>query len=1752
MPGDVNSSSDARVSIDRNTGVNINVGGNTSSSGGGFNGPVRIDRSGVEDSGGESYDGGSYGGDYGYGDGGGSGSSQAYLEAQAAQAAARQAALERAERQRNENLRRQNDAKIAKSARDAQQSRKQPTAKTPAAMKTSSAANAANAFNAIKQQAGKDKQQANLAVPTVSANDVASATSEGVTEERRTRKSSASNAVDAFNALKERSNKSQPSYSGERQEEKAKPKKQPKPRKSSEKALARKTDAMTEAINKSLEGKAEPQGGSSQRNRVTQLRLSPMERLDARDEYEKELLARNGNLTRDDIIDAREAYERELQDRYRMPSDYERPSLLSDDMADAQEAYARELSSQEGTNVGVVTTPSPSIQDTPWEQGSDVTGLSGDKAMIRRILSDESDRQSLNYDTIKETETEGEGNFDDQREGKFPKPEDVLDRESDESFVQRKFREARNAIYKRWVNPSLLRIESERVEKHTEVVKGKKRTYARLRYSDRVEKAIGSVRNLYNCSTYNVMQLVQLRGGIGVDSHGKIANVDPNEFRLTDDQFVELCRDIVESQMRNGNPLGPVRGVPGGSGVRDDTGRYVVVAKTRCFPLGYMPRQLMRDLRRDWNSPLHSMSESQIAKAIGEQWINETYPELCANTGGNLMYQARAIENMMRGLMMIDGIDPSELMIPEVVERKTLMALRNEEATISDPDIRVANEIKAQRIQDALSRFKHRYRKEKYATRHSDGGMQSAASKRKRNRAGDAIGVLSMLERGAKAARIGVMISSIPEGAIANGEQKLAVTLSNAVFNHMHKDIADRYRMTADLDDISRSREAIEARGVAESLYRIGGHDALDAFFSELGDDGHARNRLTRKDLRDFLERMGVTGPGGTVSDRARELFHIKPGDEPGFLSNVGHVIDGIERIALGGNLSKASESRQFVQMSMAEMARSAVAKVARESYTNEQVADWGRIGGGEAMIRSLLQTDAGREAFMTQGITSLGRKSPVEHQMRCIMAKNRLTEFTVRTMFDRFPEYGVNKVLQMVPFSNTLSYFTAHAINGVGDILAATSDSMPGGGVPNFANAMQRNLGYQAGTRTSFAEGLRKNLLYDTIMAGEKLLIGALYCGIIMLLGGLKPPDDEKDRFTWSEWKIGKDENAVPIKWAWWMDDLSGVGLPLGMAWAMVMQGESTQDAANVFINAVANFNSGTALFDAIDLVNNFDEEWGRINTYGYNPSPDEWLMSTLEQGFWGTIGDLTPSFIGELVPWSKDYLFAGGRDAHTAGKVYDVGEGSKYSMEEAQRDYRTKRTGSYSDYVRRRSSQTNILQAMFNDWVNGVGRSDSAITGYKYTEQPLDTMVDPYVQAMYDRFYLDLDPRTTNIDPNMSEKDRMDELYSRAEVVCQWIDEHYQNSTQANLDGFVLNYDARVNCINYCYHMIDEAWAKYRDDTSNGWLDDDEYESVVQDRQDTINHYKNLINNYFKSDDIPWSMPRYVRQESDRETRYVDDNGNPMTFVDQFGDDWQSRIDTVLNPILNTVGLGNRSTTGEQAHAESYWYGNQPGLLPASSPVREDKGYNFETIPYWTVLDENGNPVNDVAAAYDNAGTLPAIKEGRNEGKDVRELMWGGQGNNLKDDTEERLNIPREGVPTIGDRPWRKMEETFPESLKNLDSDTVTKLLGIPSSIPDDNESSSGSSGGEGSSGGSGGGSRSYYSRSGGGGGYYYRGGGSYSSSGGVNYNPRIYSTPRQVYSDRAQGLSVKTPYKATTTYLRPNFYTKGSREAYKRSDI
>ena len=69
-----------------------------------------------------------------------------------------------------------------------------------------------------------------------------------------------------------------------------------------------------------------------------------------------------------------------------------------------------------------------------------------------------------------------------------------------------------------------------------------------------------------------------------------------------------------------------------------------------------------------------------------------------------------------------------------------------------------------------------------------------------------------------------------------------------------------------------------------------------------------------------------------------------------------------------------------------------------------------------------------------------------------------------------------------------------------------------------------------------------------------------------------------------------------------------------------------------------------------------------------------------------------------------------------------------------------------------------------------------------------------------------------------------------------------------------------------------------------------------------------------------------------------------------------------------------------------------------------------------------------------------------------------------------------------------------------------------------------------------------------------YSYRSSGGYSrgGGGGGSYAPNIYSHATVPYFSNGGNLRASRPYNADLSYLRPDFETKGSREAYKRSDI
>jgi hypothetical protein len=1231
----------------------------------------------------------------------------------------------------------------------------------------------------------------------------------------------------------------------------------------------------------------------------------------------------------------------------------------------------------------------------------------------------------------------------------------------------------------------------------------------------------------------------------------KLYNAQKNPVKVK----VDLGNGEIAETVFPPNPLGPVAPQPAGSGVRDETGRYVVVAKTRCYPLGYMPKQLIEDLSRDWNSPLHGMSSKQIAGIFADQWLMHTYPIICANPGGNLMYQQRAIENMMRGLMSIDGADPAGWGIPEIVVNHNMMVMQAERYGAKDPQIMEANEVRYREQLDAKRRIEHRYLKGRKAARDSDGRIVSRAERR-RNSVGDFFRALSVEQRVAGSLRTVIMATSPLEAMQAITEQGLANMVTEGRLAMMDSDVAASHKMTDELKGFAGSKEAASAMGVYMSLYRIGGWTAIDAF----NGDGYP---LTKAGLATWLEDYGIVGE--SLSEKARRLFgraaqkegrkEISEKDERGFIAFAQSLVDKSEDVFLGSsNLFKGFEARQFVKMSLTEMAEFQL-QGARETYTSADVAEWARADGAAEMIRSLMMTPAGREAFMTQGVTSLDRKSPWEHAARRLLTANGATEFAFRALVCRFAEYRVQKALRAMPLTNTISYCIAYTSGKAGDKLEAGS--------------LKRVADYQMGAQyKDFFTGLRKNILYDAIMTGSRFTM-AFIIKQLLLAFGLIPPEEEDLVNTASEWRLGDEESSLPIKLAWYMDDMFGVSYPLGIAWAIAERDgyspDSVATASKVFINAAANFQDGADILDAIDLVRNWPEMLGDFLDGTEDPRDDVGFQTKLALFALDMLGDSCPAIIGEwLVPWSRDWLFSGDELEHTSSYVYDPA----YSREQAVRENRYSYVDDPNMRALRYASMNNWVAAVILDFAYGHNDPTGRRTSFKYADMPIATQQEArnqLAESPYNRFYLDQDDLPADNDERLA---AMDEA---AMDVLAYIDEKgYQNSAQAINDGFVLNVDARDNAWEYAQRVIDQL----KIDKKRLRYDDHQYGNLTWDSWDEFNailiSYETEISKYYWYKDllseIPSREPVYLVQKTDYETKYVNDRGEAGTFVDALPkvlrDPIRGAQSAIGYGIGSILGLGSRlglpgaqegysaqdyadamaaSVSDDGAHHEEYAYGNQPSAMPWSSPRTEGKGYNYETIANWVRFDDEGNPITDTGAVFDELKDAEIV-EGRNKGKNFGELEWGGQGNNLQDDVAEQLNIPPDGIPTANQRNLVADNRRLPFSDEN-DKD-IYERFGVTLPETDDAGSDDGETDGDG---GSGGGSYSY------GGSWYprYYGGYSYSGGGGgsYEYNPRIYSNSKQVYSDRASGMSTRQPYSPQRTYLHPGFYTIGSRKAYSR---
>jgi len=1257
--------------------------------------------------------------------------------------------------------------------------------------------------------------------------------------------------------------------------------------------------------------------------------------------------------------------------------------------------------------------------------------------------------------------------------------------------------------------------------------------YVRAGFDQETENAISKVSEVYHgISITSCLQLVMIRGGIGYDN---FVNMKP---KMRNAVIVELCQDLVMSERINGLPNNMVTGSAYSRNVRDDKG-YVVFGGTRCFPFGYIPSSLLQEIINAPGSKFAGMTVRQVRKLEWEQFMNQTYPDIYANA---TQPQLAAYRNAMTALMELDGQNPNYFDIP-LDSEKTIMQLYEDQKGVNDEAVSAGTWACSEEIKEmarqANDQYWHRPKKHRSSEGSNAGGHDSSIAYEKTSGNSDVSNTMKsvagyLASNGAMSLQ--TMATAPFEGGIVAYEDWVSNRIDRALTDILggNKNVdMTQYEMTDYLRSMMSTQEGKECLDVMSALYQMDGMGwDIVALYNESG------YKLTKSDLTKFVNELhGMEGKLANFNDVIRNVEHFW------------------RKFQMGEGLFRGSDTRQWCDRTLKMMSEYASQGETVGVFTNQQMEDAISQGGVEKFMREMLfNSKAAQDSFMFTGLNSFNSKNWMSSSVQRVFNANGVTKFAFGALISKYPTYYVNKMFKdTVPFSNSISYLTASLGTWLGtDMGDGSMNSMAkyfkgttaGLGSVDFTKNLLRN--------ERWLDGLRRNLIYDAVHIGNKFIMTQVFKCLIGALGGLGLPDDDENKYLMEEYRIGG-ADGVPTKLAWWMDDIIGCSLPLAYALYLHENGAvdrngnhvdvDLETCQNIAFYGITKNSNASVLLDAISMVNDVDanmenlalmcddpESYAKvIEGKGNMPSSlGEYTAATIEHYLVAnTLRNSMPRLMNQLIPMNKGFIFRDqSKDAKTAWSVWNT-EGTQYdpdgrTKKEAMATYETTSVG-YREGRIRTDSQDNFLYALLNDAFR-IG-FDTEKTGYMYEEQAVGTKSDARALQCYEEYYFD--PWELKDDEGNALSDEQLEVteHQLADKLISDLRDNYGNPYEAAADGFVIPPVARFNAMNYCWYLYDEEKAKYDQFVkANPYLSYQEKKQAWEPVQAIYDEYcdpysdMSVYGKWLNSDIIPSEIPKYIKQESTYNERWI------------VGEGETARAATPAEVV-----------SGE-AHKEMYAYGDEPNaFLPATQPRQQGKGFNYETPSYWDVPGWTDRE----AIAEQLRGKSTSL--GMDAGIDLEQLYFGGQ-------PDLSLRIPANGdqQTTISRRNYREpLESVLPDILKNPTKESVESYLGVKSHIPtsddekDEKTDTKPSYDNAYPFGGYGGGYTSYYR--GGGGGGYGGGGGS-----GSSYNPRIYNTPRQVYSSKPAAMQTKAPYKATTTYLRPAFYTKGSREAYRRQDI
>ena len=1301
----------------------------------------------------------------------------------------------------------------------------------------------------------------------------------------------------------------------------------------------------------------------------------------------------------------------------------------------------------------------------------------------------------------------------------------------------------------------------------------------------------------------NVFRLVMLYYALTIDTNGKIFNQDASEWKMTEDQFCDACEMIFHSCQLFGHPMAmPVL-----------MGYGKKLGGTDIYPCCYLPEQLREMLMCPGSILVNPQTGMKTAddlnRVLMQEWQEKTHPTMEANLvkknkvetrkpkrkgkeekeegkktendGPNLVAQRIMLETIVRSMARIDGMsteDFGDAFDIDVAQHTRII----EYAGIIN---RFAESVPHENVdmQAVLKRQeeKHALAKEYWNRRDTPRTFNRGPLKGKEygdNQIGAIEASINLctafMRVNALAHQISIMMSAIIEKGVGDLQTHITINASKRAFDN-----GEEFTVPQELMDAFKTQEAAETIDAALLLLQIGGPQALQLCAQETIAAGRSLDRNdAMKWLEDNVLRYASSKSAAAIRRINRQLSKAS------------------QRILVGDMAFKKKSSMNFLNGML--LANQVLLQTQREyandgyslpAITGDQFADAFTAVNGDVtrFITEAVCTPAGRDAIYMMRTNNIGSINPVSYQVSQALRSHGITDFAITAWLDTFAFYGINFLHAITPMSRTIDYLVCKGMEWRGNGLAA--DLVIGGEM----GARDKEL--KITDDIGFYNGLRMCLYFDAITIGKWHCIVSLVALVLVAIG-YDPPDDPQDRNNVSKWKVGGNiglgpdvdgdgkGDGVEIQNAFWINDLTQLGLPGAYAFAALLNGHDISVAKELFYDSLMDQVDGNVVLDAIDGIKNLGEDIGMIAQAANDPNFEPDFHPSY------ALAGLGLTFLDKVTPGAPAYkslemnTFLRGPRArkHSSTTVFD--KSSDWAISVGKTDY----VDDDWERMMRKHSMSNYALALLLNRINAMSPDGGASkTGYLWWDMPYVTTNDPISLAMYDVFKMDYG----NIPPNMTrEQYRQQRAEDLLLIIDDWKD-YYGGPEAAIAAGVYIPHDIREATTDVLYSEITAMKLDFDAKCASGWFQQNNenmyrYKDLMYDQ---ISTYYDYINDWLKNDDVPSYIPEYEQLVSDWDPTYVLEDGSPASWFDRVFR--QDKVETVWKL------KGNHPDSLKPFTVVDY-----------SSNDEVNRGFSGETNNYFF---KKG--VTDPEPILEMYGDL-VIPVGKHKGKTVREVIAGG--------TYTGIYLHPDDL-TIGQRAFVPKKTKLPEDILGLNEDTcsggvygdihsvgdsgsknlatgtqvgmVSSAQGNGGSIVDSQASKSAPTGTAKATSGidavssavdkidqifgtnfktaansktnpsrfgkidvdaareilnnTSNSATTYYPRAvysrrssgGGGSGYSYE------------YNPKIYSNSPTLYSSKPSTMYSKTPSTMKTyNYLRPSFSTKGSREAYKRQDF